>query len=521
MIASSESKYLQLNVRDFGPIESADIDLRPMTVFVGPSNTGKSYLAILTYALHRFFSGSVIFSGDVPPEVGGYTIFQFERSLQDQRTISREVTDALSVWVDETVSKILNESTGGTFPPVLPESASVPLRTRLRDIREQGALLNHEVARCFGVVSTKNLIRFGTREGFRVAVKLPATENFGCEFTVQEGVGELMATIPDHVTLRLDPSTIGVSDRALAQALTWVASEARKAETENRRQYFINSLINEVAAVIGYQYFMPLTRMGYYLPAARTGVMDSYKAVVGSLIHQMSQSTFPRTESHPTLTGVMSDFLVRLTTLGEVRRSEPDKILSENIERSILSGLVRMEKSEFGISEFLYRPDGWDYDLRLANTSSMVSELAPVVLYLRYIVRPGEVLIIEEPEAHLHPAMQVEFVRHLAAAVRAGVRIMLTTHSEWILEELSNLVHLSSLTESQREGIGRASYALSPEDVGVWLFGPKEQPEGSVVREIPFDAEDGGFVTDYEDVGIRTHNDWARISNRLTEIDAE
>lgn len=46
---------LELEVANFGPIVEAKIDLRPLTVFVGPSNTGKSYLAILIYALHRFF----------------------------------------------------------------------------------------------------------------------------------------------------------------------------------------------------------------------------------------------------------------------------------------------------------------------------------------------------------------------------------------------------------------------------------------------------------------------------------
>ena len=62
---------------------------------------------------------------------------------------------------------------------------------------------------------------------------------------------------------------------------------------------------------------------------------------------------------------------------------------------------------------------------------SMVSELAPVVLYLRHVVGSDSVLIIEEPESHLHPAMQVEFTRQLAAIVHAGVRLIVTTHSEW------------------------------------------------------------------------------------------
>ena len=64
------------------------------------------------------------------------------------------------------------------------------------------------------------------------------------------------------------------------------------------------------------------------------------------------------------------------------------------------------------------------------NASSMMSELAPVALYLRNVVREGDALIIEEPESHLHPEMQVAFVRELAAAVKANVRIIITAHSE-------------------------------------------------------------------------------------------
>ena len=47
----------RLDVENFGPIVRASVDVRPLTVFVGPSNTGKSYLAILLYALHQCFGG--------------------------------------------------------------------------------------------------------------------------------------------------------------------------------------------------------------------------------------------------------------------------------------------------------------------------------------------------------------------------------------------------------------------------------------------------------------------------------
>ena len=145
----------------------------------------------------------------------------------------------------------------------------------------------------------------------------------------------------------------------------------------------------------------------------------------------------------------------------------------------------------------------------------MVSELAPVVLYLRHLAQPGDVVIIEEPESHLHPAMQVEFIRQLAAVVNSGIRVMLTTHSEWVLDELTNLVRLGNLPKERREGIASADFALNPDEVGVWLFEPKQRPKGSVVKEIRFDEEFGGFRSGFDEVAMRTYNDYAKISNRI------
>lgn len=47
----------RIEVKDFGPIVRANVDFRPLTVFIGPSNTGKSYLAVLLYALHQCLGG--------------------------------------------------------------------------------------------------------------------------------------------------------------------------------------------------------------------------------------------------------------------------------------------------------------------------------------------------------------------------------------------------------------------------------------------------------------------------------
>ena len=191
--------------------------------------------------------------------------------------------------------------------------------------------------------------------------------------------------------------------------------------------------------------------------------------------------------------------------------------LAQNLEQTLLLGAVRVEQSPINYPSFFFRPDGWKRDLPLMNASSMVSELAPVVLYLRHVVQPGDLLIIEEPESHLHPAMQVEFIRQLAAAVQSGVRILITTHSEWVLEELANLVRLSELPKEQRTGIDDEDIVLSPDQVGAWFFEPTADQSGSVVREIALDTESATFPAGFGLVTESLYNRWAEISSRIEE----
>ena len=218
--------------------------------------------------------------------------------------------------------------------------------------------------------------------------------------------------------------------------------------------------------------------------------------------------------------GFFADFLKQLVTIPVRKQQDKKGDLAANLEQQILKGKIYVKESEAGYPIFSYQPQGWTEDLPLMNASSMVSELASVVLYLRHFVRPGDVLIIEEPESHLHPAMQAEFIRQLAAVVNSGIRVMLTTHSEWVLDELTNLVRLSDLPKRRREGIASGDFALNPNEVGVWLFEPKQRPRGSVVKEIRFDEEFGGFRSGFDEVAMGTYNDYAKISNRIERSSA-
>ena len=52
---------VEISVKNFGPIAEANIDLRPPTVFVGPSNTGKTYFVMLVYILPWCFYNFSVF----------------------------------------------------------------------------------------------------------------------------------------------------------------------------------------------------------------------------------------------------------------------------------------------------------------------------------------------------------------------------------------------------------------------------------------------------------------------------
>ncbi len=512
-----ERKNLELSVRDFGPIARAEIDLRPLTVFVGPSNTGKSYLAILIYALHRFFSRY---------EYGEYTYRNSASPTEFSPDVSEKYISDLIRWAGAVRSRLETKDVSlESIRLPAPDFISVSLRPFLREIETAANALHDEILRCFGIADVGRLIRHSSRKGMNVSLKRELSgqsepiEPFKYKFMTNRSGSELLASIPERTPLLfegVDREEINhIEQLALRVRLIWDQIEFGK-----DRDFEEYLLINNLAELVRTWIHSPLDDTAHYLPADRTGIMHAHRVAVGSLIRRAPFAGIQREESLPALSGVLADFLRQLGTLDDRMdtsrlRSEHRSELARQIEREILRGAVSYRASVTGYPVFSYKPEGWKEDMPLMNTSSMVSEIASVVLYLRHVVRPGETLIIEEPESHLHPAMQVEFTRQLAAVVRAGVRVIITTHSEWVLDELANLVRLSELPKSRREGIGGANYALTPDQLGVWLFEPKNRPRGSVVKEIPFDEEFGGFRSGFDEVAMGTYNDYAAISNRM------
>ena len=483
---------LTLDVADCGPVARACVELRPLTVFVGPSNTGKTWLATLAYALHRYL-------GAVPEWLPRYRLGSATAELPEGAH-----ADLLRTAGKELATAVFRDAESGEEDGI---ELTAPIKAAVRlHVEEEGGAIGKEIERCFGLDAGR-LIRAGSA-GARIrlrhaidGVSTPAAH----ELNVRGDGWTLRPTVPDGLRIR--------SGR-LARLAELLLTEHESGIAQAHRTW------TAVGALA--RYVLPKLRPAFYLPAGRTSLMNAHATVVSALIQSATMAGIRRADPVPPLSGVRGDFLEQLVEMvssqpGRIRRTRTGKErlhrLGKHIEDGILGGAVEVGGLP-GVAypHFTYLPSGWKSGLPLTNASSMVSELAPVVLYLRHVVSPDDLLIIDEPESHLHPAMQVAFTRQIAAIAGAGVRILLTTHSEWVLEALGNVVGRAGLPG---RGVGQGGGEfLDANSVGVWLFEPAEPGRGSTVREIALDSDTGLYPSGFDSVASALHNDWAEIAGR-------
>ena len=483
----------RLDVENFGPIVRASVDLRPLTVFVGPSNTGKSWLATLIYALHQCF-------GAAHEPYAGDSAFDFAElgSLPPAAPVRRALKD----W-------LLKEAEKGLSPPLPAEAASL-VRSVLEHPQGFDRELAREVGRCFGTGDPSELIR---RPGSHAG----ATVDVGVARSGGEAVRYQIGIAKDGLRFA---GRISSMDRLQLQYEHEDFNHA-SLRTEWSKPGYPDpeaTLLRSLAARLFQSLLQPLRRQAYYLPADRTGFMHGHQVVAGAAVQNATAVGLGAVRDVPLLSGVSADFLNLLIWMGRRMRRRSHRATADrfatHLEKEVLKGAVRLSHAEAGYPVFTYQPHGWQDDLPLTRVSSMVTELAPLVLSLRHVVRTGDLLIIEEPEVHLHPAMQAAVARALVRVVRSGVRIVVTTHSEWFLEQIGNLVRLSALPETEREGLEGADCEIGPHEVGAWLFKSSTRQMGSVVGEVKLDPETGLYPTDYDAVSEALYNQGAEIFNR-------
>ena len=238
----------------------------------------------------------------------------------------------------------------------------------------------------------------------------------------------------------------------------------------------------------------------HYLPATRSGILQGHRALAASLVQHATRAGIDPPEM-PRLTKAVSEFIADLIDIS----SRPGQFtaLAEDLERDLLGGRIALSQADkHSAPNLVYElADG---NVPLHRTSSTVSELAPLSVYLKHIVRTGDLLIIEEPEAHLHMSNQILFAKHVARMIRNGLKLLITTHSFALMESLNNYLIAGGMDPASRRSVGidEGDYLLRKE-VSPHLCS-KDGKGGHVIAPIKMD-EHGISLQEFIDVTKPTY----------------
>ncbi|MEL6944493.1 MAG: AAA family ATPase, partial [Bacteroidota bacterium] len=241
----------------------------------------------------------------------------------------------------------------------------------------------------------------------------------------------------------------------------------------------------------------------YFLPASKSGLYAPMSGM-GEIIADLSQyrdRTNLKIDLAP-LTKPVADYYKQLINSTDFdpplrRNNYIDK--AEEIEEEILGGKIRINKNR----KVVFSDNNSDLNLEIVYTASMIAELAPLVLYLKNAINqsPGNpILIIEEPEAHLHPEVQVKLMEIFVELAKQNVKIIMTSHSNYMFNKLSNL-----LLEKK----------IEPEKVGIYHM--EMTDKGSIVKDDMSATSEGIEDNNFATVAEKLYNERLAIYHQLNE----
>jgi len=461
---------LAVQVRDFGPISSGKIALKPLTLFIGPNNAGKSYVAMLVHAIIESFT---------PALSRGGPLLGWRRYLSERLDVTpfRDEIGEL-----ERQLGALGRGEEFEIPKQLVEKVTDRICAEICEER-----LGNELVRSYAC-PLNELVRIGEGSfGLTISLDSCATQLAYQEGRLriteypQPGV-RIAVRVSNSSRPRIEVYEIGRENESLVELGGPLAEEGD-------RKFIAFRLMEIILAQCAFGMLQNVAMPCHYLPAARSGILQGHKVLAAGIVRQAPYVGIDTMEI-PRFSGVVSDFISSILTLPEERG--PFYQLAQGFERELIRGeIVVQTADEYMYPEIRYRFQ--DADIPLHRASSTVSELAPLFLYLKYAIKPGSILIIEEPEAHLHPANQRVLAKFLVRLIRAGVFVALTTHSEYLLEQLSSFVLLSKVEPGKR--VERYGYSeedfLTPAEVGTYVFHYDEKSGGHKVTEVEVTGEDG------------------------------
>lgn len=434
---------MKIKIQNLGPVQEACIDLRKkITVFCGPNNTGKTYVSYVVYALT---------SGNL------FCLFPEQKDIKQFMSTNRlAVTLDLNQLV-EYRRECLNRIEKGL------DSIFGISEEKLKQYFSKFAI---EFS-----TSDDDLLTKAKEAAFKISSKVD-----GCEFSLSKEANSSEVTI-ENVSKK------SLRDREAGAFLTLLFSK-----------------------IFSYLCFYPLIG-SEILPVERNSIYTFSKEL--SITRNFLVEQMQELNSKPNISPMeivmkrstryplpIKDCLEVADDLARIQAQRGRFYqFAEEIEKELLQGKVFLGKE----GDVLFSPDkAKRVKIPIHLTASIVKTLTSLVLYLRHRANENDLIIIDEPELNLHPDCQILLARLLAKLSNQGFRLLISTHSDYIIRELNNLVMLASIPENRRqEAIVALGYnsevIISKDDLGVYFFNYRSNRKVKVqeleVTDVGFDVK--------------------------------
>lgn len=411
---------MRLTVEHLGRIRHAELDLRPLTVFVGENNTNKSWTA---YAVYRAWSTLSVGPNRALPPADAAEWF------------APGLLDGLVTPLDNLHDRATLSFSDPRHELLAPGSRSL----RLAD---------EALSQTLGVSHL---------ERARVALEIPRETLIGSRlaFSSFDAGGEAHRL---RTTVQLHASS-GALLGHLARPVT--------------REALATTLFPAVGALFDRVVPLPVERVHRDLLLGARGSWPS---------------------------SVLADAADALRTLPSPRDS--------SVRSALLRILGVRPRQDDSLEVEL--PDG--STLPFGATSSLVRSLMGLDRFVAAFGRAGNALVIDEPEMNAHPRAQLAIAELLAMLARSGVQVLVTTHSPYLVDHLSNLMNASRLPVDAQHAVepdfelGTRQAFLPAEDLAVYEF--RGQPDGRVEVHDILDR----------DAGLVELSTFARQTDRLNAL---
>jgi len=430
-------KNKELFIKNFGPIKEAKLNLSSLTIFIGPNSSGKSFSAALIHSFLNSFN-ELGFSHYELIRKKSVNLFlenddglfnEFKTSLIKYVNSKPKLSDEPFKFQSDKFNIILKDSFGQVFRDLIEEKLKSTFSNNLNK-------LNRLKKHSFELSFNKNT--FINEDG---ALFL---NNFyvGMDFVKDEGLSDGDSNI----------CFFEIDENFLSIYLNYVLWDNF---FDGKKELFVEIIFMMIVSSV----MDTFNQTSYYIPAAGDEIFKDINTFIsndinGTLEHSLLQK----------------ELLVNFLKVKEDTDQSPFYQLTEQLEQEIIGGNIKLKKGDIN-DEYVFIDEKNDLELELNLTSSSIRELMPLIIYLKYFLKKDDTLIIEEPENHIHPKNQLILVKYLVKAINGGLNIIITTHSDFIVEQFNNFIRLGHSKDEVFDKLGYdKDNILDYHDVSIYNF---------------------------------------------------